>query len=216
MSLDKFLQKFVAKDNRFYPLFISLSDHIVAAADILNQEVAETDEEKRIDFARSVKEHETAGDHITAQLVHELYNAVITPFDREDVHLFGSNLDTFLDLLDDSAKKIAMYQPEGCDEKLMQISEAILEDARYTAEITVNIPKLRDRVEVINDLCNKIKHTEHLVDDLYEEYMAYIFKNEKNPIELIKKKNIVQILEDTTDHAKHLSDTVRSIIVKMS
>jgi len=46
--------------------------------------------------------------------------------------------------------------------------------------------------------------------------MAFIFKNETDPIELIKKKNIVQILEDTTDHAKHLSETVRSIIVKMS
>lgn len=216
MSLDKFLQKFVAKDNRFYPLFISLSDHIVAAATILHEEVAETDEEKRVSLAKLVKEHETSGDKITARLVNELYNAVITPFDREDVHLFGSNLDTFLDLLDDSAKKIAMYQPQGCDEKLVQISQAILEDAKYTAEITANLPKLRDRVELINNLCNQIKTTEHRVDDMYEEYMADIFRNEKNPIELIKKKNIVQILEDTTDHAKHISDTVRSIIVKNS
>lgn len=216
MSLDKFLQKFVAKDNRFYPLFISLSDHIVAAASILKEEVAETDEEKRIGLAKKVKEHETSGDKITATLVNELYNAVITPFDREDVHLFGSNLDTFLDLLDDSAKKIAMYQPQGCDDKLIQISEAIFKDAEYTAEITANIPKLRDRVELLNDLCNKIKEIEHSVDDMYEEFMADIFKNEKNPIELIKKKNIVQILEDTTDHAKHISDTVRSIIVKNS
>jgi len=216
MSLDKFLQKFVAKDNRFYPLFISLSDHIVEAATILCQEVSETDEARRIELSKKVKEHETAGDKITARLVDELYKAVITPFDREDVHQFGSNLDTFLDLLDDSAKKIAMYQPEGFDEKLVRISEAILQDARHTSEITANLPKLRDRVEVLNKLCNKIKEIEHHVDDLYEEYMAHIFKNEKNPIELIKKKNIVQILEDTTDHAKHLSDTVRSIIVKMS
>jgi len=216
MSLDKFLQKFVAKDNRFYPLFISLSDHIVSAAAILNQEVSEADEKKRVELSKKVKEHETAGDKITATLLAELYNAVITPFDREDVHLFGSNLDTFLDLLDDSAKKIAMYQPEGCDEKLIRISESILEDAHHTAEITANLPKLRDRIEPINRLCDKMKEIEHHVDDLYEEYMAYIFKNEKNPIELIKKKNIVQILEDTTDHAKHLSDTVRSIIVKMS
>jgi len=69
---------------------------------------------------------------------------------------------------------------------------------------------------MIDEICDKIKSIEHKVDDLYEDYMAFIFKNETDPIELIKKKNIVQILEDTTDHAKHLSETVRSIIVKMS
>lgn len=216
MSLDKFLQKFVAKEHKFYPLFIKLSDYIVEAAVILHEEVSETDENKRKEFSIKIKEYETAGDKVTATLFDELYKAVITPFDREDVHQFASNLDTFLDFLDDCATKIALYQPKGYDKKLVEISGAILEDARCTAQITANLEKIRDRVERIDSICDRMKEIEHLVDDMYEEYVAHIFKDEKDPIELIKKKNIVQILEDTTDHAKHLSETVRSIIVKMS
>ncbi len=216
MFLDKILQVFVTKENKFFPLFISLSDRICEAAELLVEETEETDEEKRKELSRKIKAHETEGDKITARLFDELYKAFVTPFDREDVHQFGSNLDTFLDLLDDSAKKISMYQPKGCDAQLTEIAKCILEDARYTAEITANIEKIRDRVEMIDGICDEIKSIEHRVDDLYEDYMAFIFKNETDPIELIKKKNIVQILEDTTDHAKHLSETVRSIIVKMS
>lgn len=216
MFLDKILQVFVTKENKFFPLFISLSDLICEAAQFLVEETEETDEGKRKEMAGKIKKHETAGDKITATLFDELYKAFVTPFDREDVHQFASNLDTFLDLLDDSGKKISMYQPKGCDHQLTEIAKYILEDARYTAQITANLEKIRDRVDLIDGICDEMKVIEHKVDDLYEDYMAYIFKNETDPIELIKKKNIVQILEDTTDHAKHLSETVRSIIVKMS
>lgn len=216
MFIDKLLQAFVTKETKFFPLFISLSDLICEAAEFLVKETEETDEEKRNEMSKRIKEHETSGDKITATLFDELYKAFVTPFDREDVHQFGSNLDTFLDLLDDSGKKISMYQPKGCDPQLTEIARYILEDARCTAKITANLEKIRDRVELIDGICDDMKAIEHKVDDLYEDYMAYIFKNEKDPIELIKKKNIVQVLEDTTDHAKHLSETVRSIIVKMS
>lgn len=216
MKLDKFLQVFVTKENKFYPLFISLSDLICRSAELLVQQTREQDEKERVRLAKQIKAFESEGDKITACLFDTLYKAFVTPFDREDVHQFASNLDTFLDFLDDSAKKFAIYQPKECDEHLIRIAEAILEDARYTAQITANIEKIRDRVELLDSICDSMKAIEHQVDDLYEEYMAYIFKNEKDSIELIKKKNIVQVLEDTTDHAKHLSETVRSIIVKMS
>ena len=62
----------------------------------------------------------------------------------------------------------------------------------------------------------RIKEIEHKVDELYENFISNLFINEKDAIELVKHKNIVQALEDTTDRAKDISDSIRSIIVKLA
>jgi len=216
MFLDSFFQKFVVKEKKFYPLFDAMMENIIEAAQLLVDETKMDDESERTLAADKIKKLESAGDVVTAKLIDELYNSFVTPFDREDIHQLSSGLDTFLDYLDDSAKKIAIYQPKGVDEKLTEIAEYILEDAQCLGKIVHSLEKLRKNVESVDDICDRIKEIEHRVDDLYEEYMAHIFKFESNPVELIKKKNIVQVLEDSTDHAKHISETVRSIIVNLS
>ena len=66
-----------------------------------------------------------------------------------------------------------------------------------------------------DDKCDEIKENEHICDDIYERYMSTLFESETDPIELVRKKNILQALEDTSDAAKHLSGSIRSIVVKM-
>ena len=67
----------------------------------------------------------------------------------------------------------------------------------------------------IRQVYSRIKEDEHICDDIFESYMSNLFEVEKDAIELVKKKNIVQALEDTPDVAKSLSNTIRSIAVKM-
>ena len=165
---------------------------------------------------RKIKDLETKGDQITAKIYEELNKTFVTPFDREDIHVLASRIDTFLDFIHDSARKLAMYKPLSPSKDLITIVDLILEDAKLINEIARNLEFLVKRNGEILKLCKRIKEIEHKVDELYEDYNIFLFQNEKDAIELVKNKNIVQSLEDTTDRAKEISDSIRSIIVKLA
>ncbi len=215
MNIDKILQLFVVKEKRFFPLFVQSAENIKKAAALLLEQTREDDADTRRIYAHRIKECETLGDRITDRIIDELLDAVVTPFDRDDIHQLAEDMDTFLDCIRDCSKKIAIYQPKDPSHKVIEIAEYVLRDAEILLEITGLFEKMRDRVKEIDTLCDKIKENEHIVDDIYESYMSNLFEFEKDPIELVKKKNIIQAIEDTSDVAKGLSSTLRSIVVKM-
>lgn len=215
MKIDKFLQLFVVKEKRFFPLFVDSAENIKAAAELLHEQTKEKDAEERRVYAHRIKEHETKGDQITDKIIDELLDAFVTPFDRDDIHTLAEDMDTFLDCIRDCSKKIAIYQPKESSHKVIEIAGYILADADILVDITSHFDKMRDEIKILDSLCDKIKENEHIVDDLYESYMSNLFEMEKDPIELVKKKNIIQALEDTSDMGKALSNTIRSIVVKM-
>ena len=216
MKIDRFLQLFVVKEKKFYPLYISQTENIVVAAEELKRLYLESNYELQKESYRKIKDLETKGDQITAKIYEELNKTFVTPFDREDIHVLASRIDTFLDFIHDSARKLAMYKPLSPSKDLITIVDLILEDAKLINEIARNLEFLVKRNGEILKLCKQIKEIEHKVDELYEDYNIFLFQNEKDAIELVKNKNIVQSLEDTTDRAKEISDSIRSIIVKLA
>ena len=215
MKLDKFLQLFVVKEKRFFPLFIQSAENIVKAATLLIEQTKEPDQDERKIYAKRIKECETAGDRITDRIIDELLESFVTPFDRDDIHQLAQDLDTVLDDIRDASKKFAIYQPKSNDRKLIELAEYILKDAELFLVMTHRFENMRSDITELDKICDSIKEVEHIADDIYESYLSSLFANETDAIELVKKKNIVQALEDTCDAAKDVSDTVRSIIVKM-
>lgn len=215
MKLDNILQVFVVKEKKFFPLFSESAKNILKAADLLLEQAKEEDHDKRIVYSHRIKECETAGDSITDKIIDELLDSYVTPFDRDDIHELAEAMDTFLDCIRDSSKKISIYQPKASSHKLIEIAEYIRKDAELLVEITNRFDNARKLVKELDALCDEIKETEHTVDDIYESYMSNLFSQEKDAIELVKKKNIAQALEDTSDVAKSLSNTIRSIVVKL-
>lgn len=216
MNLDKVLQIFVVKEKRFFPLYIQSAENILKAAGLLVDITKESNPDERRIIARRIKECETAGDRITDKIIDELLDAFVTPFDRDDIHALAEDMDTFLDHIRDASKKIAIYQPKTNSDKLIELAEYIKKDAEILLEMTKHFDKMRDDVKEFDTLCDTIKENEHICDDIYEMYMSSLFENETDAIELVRKKNILQALEDTSDVAKGLSSTIRSIVVKLS
>ncbi|MBQ0077445.1 MAG: DUF47 family protein [Bacteroidales bacterium] len=215
MKLDKILQLFVVKEKKFFPLYIESAENILKAAELLVQVTATEDADERRILSHRIKECETAGDRITDRIIDELIDSFVTPFDRDDVHMLAEDMDTFLDNIRDSAKKFAIYQPKK-SKKLAEIAMYIRRDAEILLEMTRNFDNMRDDVKKFDELCDEIKENEHICDDIYESYMSNLFEFEKDAVELVRKKNILQALEDTSDVAKRLSGSIRSIVVKMS
>ena len=216
MNFDHFLQLFVVKEKSFFPLFVQSAENIKKASELLLEQTREADPDNRRMLAHRIKERETEGDNITRKIVEVLMNAYLTPFDRDDIHELAEGMDGFLDSIRDSSKKIAIYQPKDTSKKLIEIADFIDKAAALIVETTRHFDTLRKDVKQVDHLCDQIKEIEHSVDDIYESYMSNLFEFEKDPIELVKKKNIAQALEDTSDVAKVVSSKIRSIVVKNS
>lgn len=215
MKLDDILQLFVVKEKRFFPLFVQSGENILKAAELLLSQTRTADPDERRMIAHRIKECESKGDMITDTILDELLNAFVTPFDREDIHTLAESMDTFLDTIRDTSKKIAIYQPNDSNRRLVEIAENIRTAADLILVACQTFDDFRKSTKQIDEICDRVKDIEHVVDDIYESYMSSLFQNEKDPIELVKKKNVLQALEDTSDSAKVVSGVIRSILVKI-
>lgn len=216
MNLDHFLQLFVVKEKSFFPLFVQMAEACKKASELLVKQAATSDPDDRRMLAHRIKEYETEGDNIHAKITQVLIDAYLTPFDRDDIHELAETMDSFLDCMRDSSKLVAIYQPKEPSRKLINIAEYIDKAAGIMIEITKRFDTIRKDSKVIAAYCDDIKEIEHTVDDIFESYMSNLFAHEPDAKELIKKKNIAQALENTSDVAKVVSSKVRGIVVKNS
>ena len=145
----------------------------------------------------------------------QLFATVLTPFDREDVHELAEMLDTFLDRIDDSANIILTRRFLAVDEDLTTMADNIMFAAENLCHIIHDLPVMLDKRKEITRLCQEIKTLENENDVLYGSYISKLFQQDYSLTEIIKRKDLVQVLENTTNSVKYISDKVRSIISKL-
>lgn len=214
MKLNKMFTFLYKKDASFYPLYINQSAVVESAALLLVELMKADTYERRSELCKQIKMNESKGDLIANQIFEGLYKTRRTVFDREDMQLLASRIETFLDYIHDSAKKMVIYHPQTIDSVWIEIGESILEDAKILSGLIRELKNIKEKAKFLMQKCIRIKEIEHEVDDLYECYMSNLFEVEKNSIAVTKNKNIVQSLEDTTDKAKEIADCIKTIIVK--
>ena len=215
MSLNSFFQFFVPKEKKFYPLYQKQAEHIDKAAKLLRQMLIETDLERLENLKKEIKACETDGDEVLRDFYSQLFNTVLTPFDRDDVHELAEMMDTFLDRIDDSANIILTRRFLAVDEDLNTMAENIMFAAENLSNIIRDLPVMYDKQKEIVRLCHGIKTLENENDVLYGRYISKLFQQDYSLTEIIKRKDLVQVLENTTNSVKYISDKVRSIISKL-
>ena len=215
MSLNSFFQFFVPKETKFYPLYQQQAAYIDKAATLLRQMLVETDLDQLEALRKHIKTCETEGDQVLRDFYSQLFATVLTPFDRDDVHELAEMMDTFLDRIDDSANIILTRRFLAVDEDLTTMADNIMFAAENLSTIITDMPKMLDNRKEITRLCQEIKTLENESDVLYGSYISKLFNNGYSLTEIIKRKDLVQVLENTTNSVKYISDKVRSIISKL-
>ena len=215
MSLNSFFQFFVPKETKFYPLYQQQAAYIDKAATLLRQMLVETDLDQLEALRKHIKSCETEGDQVLRDFYSQLFATVLTPFDRDDVHELAEMMDTFLDRIDDSANIILTRRFLAVDEDLTTMADNIMFAAENLSTIITDMPKMLDNRKEITRLCQEIKTLENESDVLYGSYISKLFNNGYSLTEIIKRKDLVQVLENTTNSVKYISDKIRSIISKM-
>ena len=216
MSLNNFLQFFVTKETKFFPIYIKQSELLVHATKTLLEMIKVDNYEERKLLGRQIKKDETDGDELFRNLYKMLNVTFITPFDREDVNELAANLDDCLDIIDDCSKNVLMYQPKRIDNQLIETANYLHECALLLLETIKKLEFISLKHNEIIDNCDKIKHIEHVIDGIYSDYISNLFNNEPDYIALVKNKNIVETFESASDILKNVSDTIRTIVIKKS
>lgn len=216
MALNNLFTRGSSHEKHFFPTYLKQAETAQIAAKYLKELVKSDDPEERKLLTRMIKKQESTGDELLREFYVELNGAFITPFDREDMNALAMDLDKFLDFINHSAKTILMYNPKKIDKQIKEIIDNIHEDASLIMQIFGMLDELGKNHQQISELCQKVTLIEHAVDDIYGDYISYLFSNEQDEIELLKLKEIAQVIEDTTDRAKDVTTTVKSIIIKES
>ncbi len=216
MAISSIFQILVPKDNKFIGLFEKGAANLMKAAELLKElTAAPEDISRRNSITATIKEHEKCGDDITHTIFNELNKTFITPFDRDDIQGLASSVDDVLDGINDSCQKIMLYNPKVLSPEFAKMAEYIFESSEEISNAVMDLKNIKNSGK-IKEACININTIENHADELYHNYLSYLFEKETNAVELIKKKEIMQILEKTVDMSENVSDVIKSIIVKNS
>lgn len=206
---------FSPKDKLFYGLFEEVANNNVIMAEQLAVLVAEPDYNKRSTMIKPIEDLEHANDELTHRIFTELGRNFITPFDREDIHHLASALDDIADYIYACAKKIKLYHINPTDDGIQRLAELIVQSTR---EVKQAVMELRDmkNIRKITDALVKINSIENQADDIADMFIERLFSMEPDAKEIIKKREIYQVLEDVTDMCEDAANVIESIIVKYS
>ena len=215
MGLNRVLQFLVPKDSKFFPMFINVADNLLHGSNTFKTLVTINDEIKREEIIKQVKEIENKGDVFTKEIFNELHGSFITPFDRQDIQEMANSIDNVLDNINKTCQRILLYKPKRLPVELAKISEILIECSQLILYSMKGIKNVKN-FEKIKEACIRINALENLGDDYYHEGLIDLFENEKDPIELIKKKEILQAVERAIDSAEDVSDVIKAIIIKQT
>ncbi len=215
MKLDKFFGFLVPKDRKFFPLFNQAAENMVLTSELLVKLIRENDMLKREEYGIAIKKAEHVGDDITHALIEELNSTFITPFDREDIHELAQTMDSVVDYIHTTSKRIHFYKVATFPKEFVNIADKI-HDANK--EILFIVRGMKDVGAMMQHKqnCIRISEIESEVDDIYQAYLADLFENETNAIDLIKKRDILASLEKAMDKCDDVADVFSAIMVKMS
>ena len=213
MALNSFLKIFMPKNKIFYELFEKVAGNAAKMGTLLRDVVGEPDFDKRASLINQVEDLEHANDELTHSIFTELGRNFITPFDREDIHYLASSLDDIADFIYAAAKKINFYRVNPNDTGMQKMSELIEQSAQ---QVLIAVKELRDMKNMrnITEALVKINSIENQADDIFDMSIEKLFDSEPDAKEVIKKREIYQVMEIVTDKCEDASNVIESIIIK--
>lgn len=204
---------FSPKDKLFQPLFEQAGNNLVKISAALVDTVNETDLEKRKEHIKAVEKFEHAGDDFTHAIFLGLGKTFITPFDREDIHALACALNDIADYIYAAGINIDLYNIKTIDRAMVSLAQLLFE---MCTDLDNAIKELRTfkNTQLIADVCLRINAGESQADLICNTAVATLFDNELDAIELIKQKEVLQMLEMATDKCDDAANVLESILVK--
>ena len=215
MGFKSIMKLFMPKDTIFYSLFEEVADNVDKMGKGLKAVVGEPDFDRRGEMIVELERTEHNNDELTHRIYTELGRNFITPFDREDIHYLASALDDICDYIYAAAKKINFYKVNPNDLGIQKLADLIEQGATQTRIAVRELRNMRD-IRSITDAFVRVNSIENQADDVFDLSIDRLFGTEPDAREVIKKREIYQVMETATDKCEDATNVIESIIIKYS
>ncbi|MFM2387272.1 MAG: hypothetical protein RL660_2029 [Bacteroidota bacterium] len=204
---------FQPKDRIFYSLFETVAGTVSTMGSKLNELVKTPEFADRQVLIDEISNLEHKNDETTHQIFMELGKNFITPFDREDIHYLASALDDIADYIYSSAKKINFYKVDPSETGFQKMGEIIEQGSHAVRDAVMELRNMKNIKKMSENLV-RINSLENQGDDVYDMSIERLFETESDAKEVIKKREIYQVMEMVTDKCEDAANVIEGIIVK--
>jgi predicted phosphate transport protein (TIGR00153 family) len=213
MKIDNILRKLLPHDENFYNLLEESAQNMIKAGVVLRTLPLCKTQSQREDAAKQIKDIEHDGDSITHRIFSELNSTFVTPIDREDIHELASALDDILDHIDGCANRFALYKITRVPKTVTQLIDVLvlsMDELKHGVHLLRNL----NDVEEFKASFTKVNEYENQADDIFDKAVADLFDKEKDPVQIIKLKEVFVGLETATDKCEDAANVLEGILIK--
>lgn len=203
-----FLKKFVPKTPKFFQLLANLSDNILKGSELMQEMMTKWDNLSEYSSEIHLIEHRC--DDFTHNIVNELNETFITPIDREDIHYLVNALDNVIDSIDVIANRIHLYKVKNRIEFGTQMTDILNLQVKLISEVVHNFEDDKDMTSKLT----AIRNYETQGDVIFQKALAHVFEYENDCVELIKKKELIELMEKAIDRCQTVAIVIEGILIK--
>jgi predicted phosphate transport protein (TIGR00153 family) len=211
------LKRFLPQEGKFFDLFNAHAELIVLGGRELAKLVADmtASSDTRAAHAQVIDEIETRADKITHETVALLHKTFNTPLDRDDIHQLISRMDDILDLIQDVAESMHLYDIRMLTQEARQLADICVSCCERVKSAVALLPDM-DNASATLKICNEIDQLESDADRVMRAGMSKLFREEKDVRQLIKIKAIYELLETVTDRCEDVANLIEGIVLENS
>ena len=208
------LKHFLPKETSFFQFF---EQHTALSIEACNEfnELTNSPGELLL-RANHIKQIERRADDVTHKCINALHNTFITPIDRADIHRLISRLDDIVDSVDSTATRMALYEMTDFRPELKLLAQVLVTATAHIDSAVRSLPRLSKGSEHIQKCCIAIYQAENDGDELLRSALVRLFKEEKDPILIMKWKEIFERLERATDRCQEVANIISGIVIEAS
>ncbi len=200
---------FLPKEEQYFALLKQMTSYIYDAARGLVALVSDQGA-AYASHARQIKTIEDSCDELIHSIVTKLNKSFITPFDREDIYLLAGALDDVVDFIDDSARAMVMYNVNESTQHARDFADVI---QRMAVQLHEAVSALGNPTDIAPRLV-ELHRLENEGDDIYHTAIAELFRNNPDPLTVIKWKEIYEKMESAIDRCERVANIIESVIIK--
>ena len=213
MSMNALMRWLKPREMVFFDLLEAATANAFLAAQVFDREIRSGDSTRFAELRRQMKDLEHIGDDFTREIMDRLNHTFVTPIDREDIMSLAHAIDDVVDRIHYVCERLILYRIVHVMPAVTELSSIIVEGAgelvhliKYLRDMS-NQKEIRDRIQRVHTLENK-------ADSIYHAALAQIFEDPKDPIELIKWKELLGQIEDATDKVELVAKVIGSTVMK--
>ena len=165
--------------------------------------------------AKAISEIESDCDRITHAVVAQLHKTFITPLDRNDIHRLITKMDDVMDYVEAGAERLALYELTALTPEVGGMAQTLLKSAERVLEAVTGLRNLKNPSAIL-EKCVEINRLENETDGQLRNALARLFREEKDPITIIKWKEIYELFETATDRCEDVANIIEGVVLENS